>query len=650
MGLTNKKNLNIEFASFDIKTNLKEPWNDDIWDLSNNDYDIYNPKQIKLSGVLNFSILKNERLKNEIKNFLYRRIEDRIITAGSIKYKFKIFNSLVLFISNKYKKYNTIIDIDLCKAIIELRTYCELKNISKSNTHDMEATLKQIYQYWLKTYDNRDEYMKDIWDIRNINPSKVALAQSKYCLKFNNIPEKYRELAKRYIKICLQRYSLGYCEKKLYGIRLFLVYISEAHNEWDDLRELNRNDIENFIVWVQKWFINRNSQKLDLQIWNVLIDVKTFIEYIQLAQYDEAPVKLVNTLIFKEDKPRKPDWKLNRQKYIPQEVLNQLEENIEYLDSKYIPIVIILRATGLRISDVLAMKYNKCLELVNRGWYIITDISKTKVINHRIPITEEVALIIKEQIEIAKEFYNTGQNPNKFLFVRQQGVRTGLPPASRSLERALNKLAKERNIVDDDGQIFHFKNHAFRHTKAVELINNGMNLLHVQKWLAHFSPEMTLKYAQLLDGTLRKSWEEIMKTGLFKVNINNGKLEQVDLSFEDNDLIEWEYIRKNLDAVRIPLGYCFKPNKVQCNHQLNPCLTCSNMCTSPEFSYEFEIEIKETKRQIERAKQLGRTVWVEKNEVVLKKLESILAILKQGKVYHKVGKQKREYVGDERND
>ena len=431
---------------------------------------------------------------------------------------------------------------------------------------------------------------------------------------------------------------------------MFLKYINEKHSDWIDLKEVNRKDIEGFIAWNPQWFIDRGCEKLDLMKWEVLESLRHFIEYTQIAGYEEAPLKLASALIFKEDKPQKPDWKLTTHKYIPDEVLSQLEENLEYLDQKYVPIVIILRATGFRISDVLSLKYTKCLEFINEGWYVIADVSKTKIMNHRVPVTEEVAFIIKEQIAIAQKLYDTNENPQQFLFVRESGVRTRLPPASRSVERALNKLANQRKIVDSNGEIFHFKNHAFRHTKAVELINNGMNLLHVQKWLAHFSPEMTLRYAELLDTTMRKSWEQVMKSGLFKMNINNGKLERIEVNIENNDLIEWEYIRSNLDAVRIPLGYCFKSNKLQCNHQLNPCLTCSNMCTSPEFAHEFQIEIEETKRQIERAKQLGRAVWVEKNEIVLQKLESILITLNEGKVYHKTGKQKREYIGDERND
>ncbi|WP_244850397.1 hypothetical protein [Brevibacillus halotolerans] len=43
-----------------------------------------------------------------------------------------------------------------------------------------------------------------------------------------------------------------------------------------------------------------------------------------------------------------------------------------------------------------------------------------------------------------------------------------------------------------------------------------MNILHVQKWMAHASPEMTLKYTKVLDTTMRKSWEEATKQGIFE--------------------------------------------------------------------------------------------------------------------------------------
>lgn len=135
--------------------------------------------------------------------------------------------------------------------------------------------------------------------------------------------------------------------------------------------------------------------------------------------------------------------------------------------------------------------------------------------------------------------------------------------------------------------------------KGVELINNGMNILHVQKWMALASPEMTLHYAKILDTTMRKSWEEATKQGLFKID-ESGKIKKIDISnIQNEDVIEWEYIRHNLDAIRMPLGYCMKPKKQECHTQFNPCLTCRNLCTTPDFIRQYELEIQETKAPIE---------------------------------------------------
>ena len=235
------------------------------------------------------------------------------------------------------------------------------------------------------------------------------------------------------------------------------------------------------------------------------------------------------------------------------------------------------------------------------------------------------------------------------LFVRLDGKRIGRPPQGAQIREALNRLAKKYNIVDDQGQLFHFRNHAFRHTKGVELINNGMNILHVQKWMAHASPEMTLRYAKILDTTMRKSWEETVKKGVFRIN-SEGKPVKVDpADIQNEDLLEWEYIRSNLDAVRMPLGFCLKPNKVGCKHQLNPCLTCRNLCTTPDFIPQYEGEIREVKDIIERGKAQGRTIWVEKNEILLEHYEIILSVLKDGHTRHLAGKKGREYVGEERS-
>jgi site-specific recombinase XerD len=49
--------------------------------------------------------------------------------------------------------------------------------------------------------------------------------------------------------------------------------------------------------------------------------------------------------------------------------------------------------------------------------------------------------------------------------------------------------------------------HQFRHTLATRLVNNEVSLETVRRLLDHGSPEMTARYAQIHDQTLRREWE-----------------------------------------------------------------------------------------------------------------------------------------------
>ena len=66
-------------------------------------------------------------------------------------------------------------------------------------------------------------------------------------------------------------------------------------------------------------------------------------------------------------------------------------------------------------------------------------------------------MIVNEQIKATEALNKDNINPRKFLFVRTTGVRAGMPPEFRAIERTLNKLAEERHIVDANENIFHFK-------------------------------------------------------------------------------------------------------------------------------------------------------------------------------------------------
>ncbi len=69
-----------------------------------------------------------------------------------------------------------------------------------------------------------------------------------------------------------------------------------------------------------------------------------------------------------------------------------------------------------------------------------------------------------------------------------KGYEKGKPYTQAWIRKHLNELAKKKNIVDENGDIFRFKTHQFRHTYAVKLLNGGADILTVQELLAHASP------------------------------------------------------------------------------------------------------------------------------------------------------------------
>ena len=630
----------------EISNFLTSYWKNDVWKIDDSFLDELRPLKWSLTKKsIDFSFFPLLQ-RDEVKFMFANRLQSHEIRLSTVYIYGPAIKRLGGFLNTYYPGALSIVDLPFDKAEIQWRTFL-IEGAAKVNHKYVKSVYQtvfnQLYSFFVNFYDTREEIEKDIWDVRKIPGAKITENRSEYLLNFTKIPLPFRNLAKRYLKFRITIVSHSQGKKDLLSLRLFLGFLHERYVTWKDLNNLTRKDMEAYLSWFRAYTEGWKDQH-----YNYFNGLGTFLEYIQRAQYPEAPELPSVLLLFKEDLPRRPQRTENDIKYIPDGVLQQLEDQLELVSpAEYIPVVLLLRASGWRISDILNLKFNKCLDRTSQGWYLCGDIVKTQVLNHRVPITDQVAIVVQAVIEEVKEKSTSDNNPNKLLFVRFGGKRKGHCPKGDSIQNALNRLAKQQSIVDDQGNVFHFGNHAFRHTKGVELINNGMSLLHVQKWMAHVSPEMTLRYARILDTTMQTSWETATKQGIFRIN-ESGKPAKIDLTdIENEDLIEWEYIRSNLDAVRMPLGYCMKPNKQECHTQLIPCLTCRNLCTTPDFIPQYELEIQETKAMVERGKDQGRSSWMEKNQTLLERYESILVVLKEGKTHHRASKKGREYVGEE---
>lgn len=631
------QNIKISDKSLEIEKLLNGYLKNDLWDLNEQFFLKYGggekwTNRIKCIDFTPLPLL----IRNEVKYWAFIQISNAMLTLNTLATYSVAFRYIGEFIEKYHPNLRSLSEVPLEKGTLQYKTTLIEMGITNLKSNYITC-FNSILDFIFNLYDTREEFDKDIWNVKNIPNARYNKSGTHYLIKFDKFKPCFKKLVKLFAKLQISIVSFNTLQRKIIGIKYFFDFLQNEYPDWTDLTKLQRNQIENYLIYYKQNY-GHFSQDCN---WKHIVAVREFIEYLQRSELSEAPNKPINTLFFKEDLPKLQKLNENQIKYIPETVLNQLEtllsKNPEELnpplsesDVEYIPIITLLMSTGWRGSDVLNLRYDNCLVITKKGYYLQGDIPKTEVKHHRVPITKEVADVLQAVIEQTKEKSTPENNPNKYLFVRTNGKRKGKPISRIDIQGTLKKWAKRYNIVDIDGKIYHFKNHAFRHTKGVELINNGMNFMHIMKWFAHSSPEMTLHYAKIADDTLRKEWEKAQETKnlLVRVDLNNGNVSEMDL---DEDIIHWEYIKSNVEAVRVPLGYCLASKKEGCPFVVTPCLTCPNFCTTPDNLPDFEQEIKRVEEHIEITRNFP--IYNEKTKEQLENLIKIRDYLNQGKAH-----------------
>jgi integrase len=554
------------------------------------------------------------------------------------------------FLNEKYPHLQSLLDINIDK--IERQWIWWLNSVGEKTTKvkddlkygkiEMKTTLanhlRVLYDELLRFTDSREEWEKDLWDVRVLHKIwEIAYNKSKsqYYLDFSTIKNNVlRDEFKQYLKSRLLRNTIawGTAQNYLSTVSKFLNFIVQVEPSWNHLKGLTRHHIENFIVSSRSSTSKKNRIRVEF--------INTFLKDIQRKDSNLAPETPVSKLFLPEDYSKQEKKTVEEIDYIPDYVLEQLFENINDLHKDVQPIVWIAYKSGLRISDTLGLTQD-CLMKLNGKYSLVTDIEKTYVKGHRIPIDEELANLIAVLIDQSIKLSNNENNPNKYIFVRYSGKRKGSPFLSAWAQKTLNEFAITKNITDESGGVFHFKNHQFRHTYAVKMLNGGADILTVQELLAHASPEMTMRYARLLDDTKRKAFEEVVKKGVFSFDLN-GEIHQVSETKDiPEDILDMMWKDEKLNALDNPYGTCRARVNGNCPLAAEPpCLTandgkpCFDLAvgmTSFDIK-KYELHIESTTKLIEASKEYGRQDMVEANEKNLERYKNIYETIKNGNV------------------
>lgn len=451
------------------------------------------------------------------------------------------------------------------------------------------------------------EYEKDVWDIRRLG-IEPSVGKQSYMLNFQPIAQGWlREASKTYIKYILSTQAYSSTNTKLSGLKRFSRFLSWQHPSIKP-DGISRAVILDLLADMASEDISATTRS------HVIAMLRDFLELCN--QNDWLPVG--RYLIRREDYPTR---KKALPRYIPESVLQQLNEHIDELPESVMRMTLVIMECGMRISELLHLKQDCLLQDKAGDWFLRYYTFKMKK-ELTIPISRELVEVIQEQRRYIQEHLGSSYS---YLFCANAHRRwyeftpAPKPMAQIAYSKYLNRLAEKHSIAGESGKLWRFQSHQFRHTVGTRMINNGVPQHIIQRYLGHETPEMTAVYAQIHDQTMK---EEVAKFRGRMVNVAGAVVEPID---RQADTAELQWFKRNIQAQALPNGSCALPTISKGCPHANACLTCTHFRTSAEYLDEHRKELAQTERLIEKAQANGWLRQVEMNEKVKANLEAMIA-------------------------
>lgn len=331
----------------------------------------------------------------------------------------------------------------------------------------------------------QEEYERDVWDCRRLGIDG-GVGKSSHKLNFSELFQPWlKQTAKQYIKMCLSSVTFASAQQKLCALRKLSRFL---YKDYPGIQpaEISRKVITELTIYLAGQKLSAATRRGLLCEAGLYFDACYQNEWLDVSRY----------LVRPEDFPKQEK---HVPRYIPEEVMQQLNDHLEDLSEPVMRMVLILQECGMRISELVNLPIDCLLQDTAGDWFLRYYQFKMKK-EVTIPISREIVLIIQEQARYLKKHIPKGFD---YLFCSNGGAQLpGYNPVPRVMTRKrlpfyLNKLAKKHNIIDSNGKLWHFQTHQFRHTVGTRMINNGVPQHIIQRYLGHESPEMTARYAAI---------------------------------------------------------------------------------------------------------------------------------------------------------
>lgn len=392
-------------------------------------------------------------------------------------------------------------------------------------------------------------FEKDIWDLRDFHLAtyRYSKVSQFHRLDFRSVSnECNKAYLKQYTEECLRKtdISMSYLYAKFSRIRDFLRFLAGT-----DAADCKREIIGPYIEHLEQKKIKNNSLNITIHA------IRDFYETgIRMGLWQQLPVYFGFYI-----KQSESDFVYK----VPSDfVIRQIFGVLDRMDFSLAVFFLLLYFTGMRESEACLCRTDGLVDDGTHRYIRFYQLKMRKeVVN---PVPEKMFQLLEAQRKrvLAKDAGET------YLFPASHLQPITQPQASQ----AIREFIAQEDIREEDGSLYRFRAHSYRHGLAMRLLHHDVPLLMIQKLLHHNSPEMSLVYARLDEQTRKRHYLEFCDRQKEKKLAGEAK--------EIDDNVLW---MRHMISQILPNGYCSLPVQLgKCPHA-NACLSCKQFRTSKEF-------------------------------------------------------------------
>lgn len=305
---------------------------------------------------------------------------------------------------------------------------------------------------------------------------------------------------------------LDYCDATLKKstVQMYITNLNKFYAFFNEQCPEEKNKISKIDrVLIQKYYTHLfHSNLKPATRFLIIMNLRCYLTWArEMGHIEKDPRELIQL----QDFPKRPQ-------YLPRPLEPDHDRKlIEYLkNTKAVTQrgLLLLRYTGMRVGELLDLPYD-CLHQEDDGSFSVR-VPLGKLNNDRlVPLTDEGLEFISgmQQEAISAKYkwerktcLSCNHRQDLRVDVMPDPKRTYLMTSSNGRRLTYSGMRTAMNRACIKADIPHYSVHQLRHTLATVLLNGGASLATVMKILGHKKVNMTLRYAQITQTTVRKEY------------------------------------------------------------------------------------------------------------------------------------------------